>query len=391
MSKIKEDYITERAGKKGFSYLVRLRQNGFKINKTFKDRNIAEKFVIDTLSRINRGENLDVIKMRKITLGEIFQIYIESGNVSKNKIYSLKCLIKEIGLTELGEFKAGTFETFLKHKLNQEIPDQKGKENTHKLYKNYMIVKNGKKVRRTYSASSIRKVYYDIKTALAHHAKHFNYPMDMTPFDQNKPPKAWSNVNDRILEDGELDNLIKNCDKFYKYKEEFKALIRFQYLSAMRCGESLLMKWEHIKLYEGDKAYNSYIFVPKENQKIADKDGSKDRYIPLFPEFYYFIKDELLPLKKENQTYIFGEYWNTSNKVGQKFKVLCKNSKIDNLVIHSFRHTRCTIFFRDTNLSQIEISEISGHIELSTLKRYLNLRSGDVGKKLWLNYEMKKE
>ena len=386
---MKEDYITERVGKKGSSYLVRLRQNGFKINKTFKERNIAEKFVIDTLSRINRGENLDVIKMRKITLGEIFQYYIDNGEVAKNKVYYLKQLIKEIGKTELGEFKAGTFENYLKHKLKQQIPNQSRTKKTHKLYDNYMIVKDGKKVRKTYSASTIRKVYYNIKTALQYHSKHFDYPMDMTPFDQNKPPKAWSNVNDRILEDGELDNLINNCDKFYKYREEYKALIKFQYLSAMRCGETLLMKWEHIKLDEKEP-YKSYIFVPKENQKIADKDGSKDRYIPLFPEFYYFVKDELSKIKKENQTFVFGHYWNTSNKVGQKFKVLCKNANIKNLVIHSFRHTRCTIFFRDNlNLTQIEISNITGHIELSTLKRYLNLRSSDIGKKLWLNEETK--
>jgi len=77
---MKEDYITERVGKKGSSYLVRLRQNGFKINKTFKERNIAEKFVIDTLSRINRGENLDVIKMRKITIEDILFKTINKRN-----------------------------------------------------------------------------------------------------------------------------------------------------------------------------------------------------------------------------------------------------------------------------------------------------------------------
>ena len=377
-----DDFITERAGKKQTSYLVRIRQHGQKINKTFKDRQLAEKFVIDILSKINKGENLDAIKMKKIKLSEIFTAYLEESEVEKNKEYSLKKLIKEIGDVELGEFKAGTFEKYLKGKLKQPVKAQKDTKKKHPLYNSYMIVKDGKEVRRTYSQSSVRKIYYHIKTALEWHSKHYDYVFDSKPFDDNKPPKAWANVNDRILKDGELERLILNCDKFYEKIEEFKLLIKFQFLSAMRCGETLLMKWEHIKLDEKEP-HNSYVFVPKENQKTSDKENAKDRYVPLSPDFYYFMKDNLIKIKKPNQVFVFGEYWSHSNSVGQKFKRLCKNAKITGLTIHSFRHTRCTYFFRDTNLSQIEISEITGHIELSTLKRYLNLRSGDVGKKLW--------
>lgn len=150
----------------------------------------------------------------------------------------------------------------------------------------------------------------------------------------------------------------------------------------MRSNESLLLKWSDIHIDE-QEPYNSYVHVPKENQKTKDKKKSENRKIPLRPAFYDFVKNELFKIKKDNQKLVFGDYWKTSSIVAQRFKIVAKNAELRDIKIHAFRHTACTWYFVNTNLTQIEISKITGHIELETLKRYLNLRSSDIGRKLW--------
>ena len=377
-----KNLITERQGKKGTSYLVRIRQDGVSLNKTLPTKAEAEQYVRDIQTKIHRAESIDQNEIKKLTFAEIFTDYLAHVKMAKGKVYSMNQLIQELGKVELGKFKSGSFATYINFKLNQEIPDQTKKKKKHPLYNANCEMKDGVLVKKTYSEGAVRKFYYCIKTALAWHAKHYDYHFDSKPFTENKPPKAWAKPRDRVLEEGELDKLILACQKLYVKREETKTLLSFQSYSCMRIGEALLMKWSDIRLNE-EKPENSYIFVPKENQKIADKEGAFDRKVPLRPEFYKFVKDELPKIKKEKQTLVFGDYWKSSSIVAKQLKILCKNSEIENLHMHDFRHHSVSWYFINTNLSQIEISKISGHIELETLKRYLTMKHSDIGAKLW--------
>lgn len=379
-----KNLITERKGVKGISYLVRIRQDGVNLNKTFKEKSDAEQYIRDIQTKIHKAESVDSQQLKKTTLKEIFEDYIAHVTMSDGKKYSMNQLIKELGSVELGKFKSGSFATYLNYKLNQEIPDQAKKKKKHPLYSANMVEKNGEMVKKTYSQGAVRKFYYCIKTALQWHAKHYDYHFDDKPFKENKPPKAWAEPRDRVLQNGELEKLIEACDKFYVKQEETKLLLKFQSYSCMRIGEALLMKWSDIRLNE-QNPQNSYIFVPKENQKTKHKEGVFDRKVPLRPEFYFFVKDELFKLKEKNkeQVLVFGDYWKSSSIVAKQMKILTKNAKIHDLKIHDFRHHSVSWYFINTNLSQIEISKISGHIELETLKRYLTMKHSDIGSKLW--------
>ena len=378
--------ITERVGVAGdVSYLVRIRESGVAVNKTFKAKKEAEKFIREVKSKIDKGESVDITKIKKLTLAQIFTEYLKHNTVADGKRYDLEQLKTEIGKVVLGNFKTGNFSLYLKTKLEQQVPDQAKKKKAHPLYAGHKVVdsKTGQLVKKTYSESTIRKLYYAIKTSLQWHAKHHDYTFDRKPFDDNPPPKAWI-PRDRILEAGELDRLLEATDKMYVKREEWKCLILWQYYSCMRAGESLLIKWDEIHLNEKDPSH-SYIFVPKENTKIADKKNAEDRKIPLRPEFYHFIKDRLMKLKKDDQSLVFGDYWQNSSVLAARFKVICKNAKVENFKIHDLRHCAVSWYFVNTNLTDIEISKISGHIELSTLKRYATLRHSDIGTKLWAN------
>ena len=378
--------ITERVGVAGdVSYLVRIRESGVAVNKTFKAKKEAEKFIREVKSKIDKGESVDITKIKKLTLAKIFTEYLKHNTVAAGKGYDLERLKTEIGKVVLGNFKAGNFGLYLKTKLEQQVPDQAKKKKAHPLYAGHKVLdsKTGQLVKKTYSESTIRKLYYAIKTSLQWHAKHHDYTFDRKPFDDNPPPKAWI-PRDRILEAGELDRLLQATDKMQVKQEEWKCLILWQYYSCMRAGESLLIKWDEIHLNKKDPSH-SYIFVPKENTKIADKKNAEDRKIPLRPEFYHFIKDRLMKLKKDGQSLVFGGNWQSSSVLAARFKVICKNAKVENFKIHDLRHCAVSWYFVNTNLTDIEISKISGHIELSTLKRYATLRHSDIGKKLWAN------
>lgn len=378
--------ITPRVGVNGnVSYLVRIRESGISVSKTFKTEKDAEKFIREIKTKIDKGDSIDIEKIKKLTLGEIFDEYLKFNSVSDGKRYGLEKTKKEIGKVPLSNFKTASFATYLKAKLEQEIPDQPTKKKDHPLYSGNKILdaETGEMKKKTYKPGTIRKIYYEIKTALQWHAKHHDYTFNRKPFDDNKAPKAWT-PRDRILETGELDRLLDACDKMYVNQEILKCLILWQFYSCMRAGETLLMKWEHIHINEKQPEH-SYIFVPKENQKIADKTGAKDRKVPLRPEFYNFIKDRVMKLKKEKQIFVFGDYWQSSGVLGARFKVITKNAKVDNFKIHDLRHCAVSWYFVNTSLTDIEISEISGHLELSTLKRYATLRHNDIGAKLWAN------
>ena len=62
--------ITERVGVNGdVSFLVRIRESGVAVNKTFKAKKEAEKFIREVKTKLDRGESVDIAKVKKMTLG----------------------------------------------------------------------------------------------------------------------------------------------------------------------------------------------------------------------------------------------------------------------------------------------------------------------------------
>jgi len=121
--------ITERVGVNGdVSFLVRIREGGVKVSKTFKAKKDAEKFIREVKSKIDKGESVDITKIKKLTLEAIFTEYLKHNTVAEGKRYDLERLKTEIGKVPLAAFKAGTFALYLKTKLEQQVPDQAKKK-----------------------------------------------------------------------------------------------------------------------------------------------------------------------------------------------------------------------------------------------------------------------
>lgn len=388
--KVGSGTIVERSKKDGSSsYQAKVRKHGVNVSQTFKTKKEAIEFITKTEAKILTGESVSAVKVRKILLAEIFQDFLNKHpDIAKNKKGRINQLIRDLGKVPLGMFKTSGFQEYINTKLNTEIPDQPRKKKSHKLF-NGNRVKNeaGELVKKKYKPGTIRKLYYDIRTILQWHSKMNDYTFDSKPFDDVKAPPAWKKPRTRRLEEGELDKLLKACEQLYKNVEPSKVLIRFLCYSGFRVGETMLIKWKDIKLNE-QKPEESYIFIPAENQKIADKEGVEDRYASIRPELYFLIVKEMLPWKKNEEDVVFS-FWSSAHYFYTRFKNICYNANIENLTLHDLRHEGGSWFFENTTLSDIEISKITGHIELSTLKRYANLRPHKVGAKLWASLDKK--
>lgn len=371
--------IVEREGKNGKSYQAKVRIGEKPYTATFPTKSQAKRWITETEAKILKGESVDIHKVRKVTLSEVFSEYIRDGKISDKKKSELERLKIEIGRYSIGEWNSRRLRDYINLKLNQTIQIQPKKQKDHSLYK---AGKNEEGQLRTYSASSVRKYYYDIRTALVFHSKTHDYQFNSKPFDDNPPPESWENPRDRRLQGNELERLINACDDMYENKQNLKDLIYFQIYSCMRIGETLKMRWCDIRINEKEP-WGSYIFVPKAHQKSRKKKGIQDREVSMRPELFSLIK-KILERKdeaKENDK-VF-PFWKSSAVIGSRFKVICKNAKVDDFVIHDFRHEGLSQLFENTNLTDIEISKISGHTELNTLSRYAKLRPAKTGQKLW--------
>lgn len=375
--------IREQVGAKKTTYLARVRKHGQTDTATFDSLDDAKNWVIQQENSILSGKPLDISKVKKVELAEVFGDYIRDGKLTEEKKARMERLIMMIGKVKLRDFTSNALETFLDEMKAMEVPRPTHWKKRHPYFNGSMVLVDGKQERRKYSPSTVRKYYYAIRTCLLWHSKRKNYHFDNKPFQDNPPPPAWDNPRNRVVEDqnGELDRLLGACDKMYKNQEHFKDIIRFQIHSAMRMGETLKMAWKHISL-DQKEPWKSYILVPKEHQKTRKHESTDDRYVVMVPELYELVKTRLLPRAGKADDLVF-PYWKTSTELSKRMRVIWKNSGVEDMRAHDFRHTGVTRLFSDTNLTDIEIAKISAHSDLNTLKRYHKARPSAIGEKMW--------
>lgn len=122
--------------------LVRIREAGVAVSKTFKAKKEAEKFIRDIKTKLDRGESVDGQGQEKMALGTIFDDYIKHNTLAKGS--STRSTSSRLRLAQcLSKLsRAGTFAIYLKTKLEAPIPDQTKKKKAHPLFKGNMVKKD---------------------------------------------------------------------------------------------------------------------------------------------------------------------------------------------------------------------------------------------------------
>lgn len=375
--------IRKQEGVRGTTWLARVRKNGISDTATFQLKKEAKAWIIQQESAVQSGKPLDVSKIKKLLMAQLFDEYSQEEGMTKEKKCHLGRLKLMMARIHLKDFSSKSLEIFMDELKKLDVPRQTHWKKSHPYFNGSMVEIDGKLVRRKISSSTRRKYYYAIRTCLIWHAKKYDYHFDNKPFMENPPPPAWENPRTRIVEDStnELERLLAACNRSRTNQQNLKDIIQFQIYSAMRMGETLKMEWRHLILNES-APWESHIHVPKENQKTKGHESTDDRNVSMNPELFKLVKVYLLPRAGKPDEKVF-PFWKDSSTLSKRFRVIWKNAGVKNLKAHDFRHTATTLLIERSDLSSIQVATQTGHASLDTLKRYFKDRPQETGLQLW--------
>ncbi len=163
---------------------------------------------------------------------------------------------------------------------------------------------------------------------------------------------------ERRLQPGEEIKLIKEAKE---YGGELENIIILALETGMRRGEISELRWKDINL-------------KKRTATLWDTKNGDNRVVPLSTKALDLL--ESLPINIKG--YVFAML---PDSITKAFNRICERTKIEELRFHDLRHEATSRFF-EMGLSIMEVSSITGHKDLSMLKRYTHLKAEDLAKKL---------
>lgn len=346
------------------AYQVRIRRQGFPaLVKTFRTYEEAEFFLHEMEHRVLSGQSVLNKKMAMFTIAEALQAYQAQVPLLDNKEAGrIAQLTSHLGKIRITHFNYEVFQKWLDAMLATPIPDPKHKKKDHYLY--------DRNAERTYSAATLRKLYYTLKKVLKWHAKVNGYPFTQV-FTQVSAPNS-DNARTRRLEPGEWERLLAAAAGLRAHPAEMQLAMGFAVETAARMGEMLKAEWHEINLAK--RTWH----IP-----IAKCKTKRARDVPLTTVAVKILTEMQKFKAKAPETRIFHMWPTTATTLNHRFRVVTKNADVTDFRWHDFRHEATCRLFERTNLRDVEIALITGHTDLRTLKRYANLRAKDLAQMLW--------
>lgn len=185
------------------------------------------------------------------------------------------------------------------------------------------------------------------------------------PVQAMRRPRA-ADARTRRLFDGEEDRLVAAALHYEATSKAIRmaAVIKLAMATAMRRGEIVSMRWQHVDL----KART--IHLPETKNGTA-------RSVPLSAAAVALL--EALPRRSD------GWVWGADidpHSITTAFDRICKRAKIEDLRFHDLRHEAISRLFERTDLTEMEIARVSGHKTMAMLSRYTHLRAGHLADRL---------
>ena len=161
---------------------------------------------------------------------------------------------------------------------------------------------------------------------------------------------------DRVLPFAEESRLLAVC---VDRRAHLKPILICALDTAMRRGEIFKMQWKDVNFLTGE------IYIPQTNTKTEDA-----RIVGITPR----LKDELERLwevsPKDHNQIVFG----ITDTIKTAWKTACRLSAIEDFRFHDCRHTATTRMIASGS-PHTEVMKITGHSQLKTFLRYLNITS----------------
>ncbi len=173
--------------------------------------------------------------------------------------------------------------------------------------------------------------------------------------------KAAEVERDRILSTEEEYRLLDACNGRRKH---LRPLLICALDTAMRRGEIFRMRWADVSFVSNE------IFIPQTNTKTEEA-----RSVGITRR----LREELEKLwncsPKDQDGLVFG----VTNTIKTAFKSLCEHAGVNGFRFHDCRHTATTRMIM-AGCSHTEVMKITGHSQLTTFLRYLNVKTETTNK-----------
>lgn len=173
-------------------------------------------------------------------------------------------------------------------------------------------------------------------------------PVSLIRLPKENPPR------ERIPTVEEINCILSNAS------QDMKPLFQFAIETCMRRSEIARIAWNDVDLEA------RVLRIPK------TKNG-KPRSIPL--------SLTALEMLKQRKHELQGPFVFRPDSITQAFSRACERSNIKGVVFHSLRHYGITRLF-NKGLSIMEVSSISGHLDVRMLRRYTHIKPEDILHKL---------
>lgn len=173
--------------------------------------------------------------------------------------------------------------------------------------------------------------------------------------------KAAETERDRILSFEEERRLFEVC---VGKRRHLKPLLICALDTAMRRGEIFKMKWKDIGFDANE------IYIPQTNTKTEES-----RSVGITPRLKYELEQLWEASPQDLDQTVFG----ITNTVKTAFLSACREANIQDFRFHDCRHTATTRMIASGS-PHTEVMKITGHSQLKTFIRYLNITSEMTGK-----------
>lgn len=176
---------------------------------------------------------------------------------------------------------------------------------------------------------------------------------------KNRPRDRRLNRSELAVEDEQtrLFDACRRCRNPYLFP-----LVRLALETAMRQGELLTLRWEHVDL-------------KRRTAFLPDTKNGDSRTVPLSGSAISILS----ALPRSITGDVFPGY--TRNAVKKAFVRARQRADIQDLRFHDLRHEATTRFF-EMGLNIMEVAAITGHKDIRMLSRYTHLRAEDLAQKL---------
>lgn len=302
--------------------------------KTFESKADAEKWARSLESEIDKGQFVNVSEAQRTTLGNVIARYLvevtpSMKGVTEDTIRLKAIMRKPIARWSMANLSAARIAAYRDERLKE--------------------VSGGTVIRELAYISSI-----------INHARRewsINVPNPVQMVRKPQSPQSRS----RVLTDEEVSKLLIALEPTGRRSHWTKPAVQLALATAMRRGELLSMRWEHVDLQ------NRTAF-------LSDTKNGESRTVPLstaavqvLTELPRHISGAVIPVKFFT--------------LDAAFKRARKRAGLDDVRFHDLRRTAITRMAEKLP-NVIELAAVSGHKSLMVLKRYYRPTAAELAQKL---------